>query len=112
MEVGGLSQGSLTSRRKDLIYYKGNHSDEARTDLEAIFGEVCPRITQLVQAQVGTLRKSNLKAKAIFLVGGFGANKYLKEELQKSFKDIEIQQPKDACVDLGKTSKSKGESNK
>lgn len=72
-----------------------------RTDLEEIFGEVCPRITQLVQAQVDTLRKSDLKAKAIFLVGGFGANKYLKEELQKAFKGIEIQQPKDAYVETG-----------
>jgi tRNA A37 threonylcarbamoyltransferase TsaD len=57
---------------------------------------VCPRITQLVQEQVDTLNKSSLKAKAVFLVGGFGANKYLKEELQKSFQGIEIQQPKDA----------------
>lgn len=51
------------------------------------------------------MNKSSLKAKAIFLVGGFGANKYLKEELQKSFKGIEIQQPKDAYVELSKTSK-------
>jgi tRNA A37 threonylcarbamoyltransferase TsaD len=50
----------------------------------------------LVQAQVDTLNKLSFKAKAIFLVGGFGANRYLKEELQKSFKGIEIQQPKDA----------------
>jgi hypothetical protein len=59
----------------------------------------------LVQEQVGNLNKSSLKAKAIFLVGGFGANKYLKEELQKSFKGIEIQQPKDAYVELSQTSK-------
>jgi hypothetical protein len=51
----------------------------------------------LVQEQVDALRKAtNLRAKAIFLVGGFGANKYLKEELQKEFRGIEIQQPKDA----------------
>jgi tRNA A37 threonylcarbamoyltransferase TsaD len=73
------------------------YADNNSTDLESIFSEVCPRITQLVQEQVDALKKStSLKAKAIFLVGGFGANKYLKEELQKSFNGIEIQQPKDA----------------
>lgn len=73
------------------------YADSNSTDLESIFSEVCPRITQLVQEQVDALNKStSLQAKAIFLVGGFGANKYLKEELQKSFRGIEIQQPKDA----------------
>jgi tRNA A37 threonylcarbamoyltransferase TsaD len=58
---------------------------------------VCPRISELVLAQVDALKKASSQTpKAIFLVGGFGANKYLKEELQKSFKGIEIQQPKDA----------------
>jgi tRNA A37 threonylcarbamoyltransferase TsaD len=103
--MAGVNLGLLISRRKNLFYSRLNRSDEGRTDLEAIFGEVCPRITQLVQAQVDTLKKSSLNAKAIFLVGGFGANKYLKEELQKSFKGIEIQQPKDAYVDLRKSSR-------
>jgi hypothetical protein len=69
------------------------------TDLEAIFGEVCPRVTQLVREQVFALKRiSNQSPKAIFLVGGFGASKYLKEELQISFNGIEIQQPRDAYV--------------
>jgi tRNA A37 threonylcarbamoyltransferase TsaD len=54
----------------------------------------------LVRAQVNTFKASFLQPKAIFLVGGFGANKYLKEELQKSFNGIEVQQPKDAYVSL------------
>jgi len=67
------------------------------TDLDSIFGEVCPRIVELVQVQVDALANAtSQKPKAIFLVGGFGANKYLKEELQRSFVGIEIQQPKDA----------------
>lgn len=67
------------------------------TDLEGIFGEVCPRVVRLVGEQIDSLtRTTALKPKAIFLVGGFGANKYLKEELGQSFPNIEIQQPRDA----------------
>jgi len=65
--------------------------------LNAIFGEVCPRIVDLVQVQVNAVRMAtSAEPKAIFLVGGFGANKYLKEELQQTFVGIAIQQPKDA----------------
>ena len=96
-ELAAARLASSTLRRKHLLLQYLTSAYGYRTDLENIFGEVCPRITQLVQEQIDAVKASSgITAKAIFLVGGFGANKYLKEELQKSFRGIEIQQPKDA----------------
>ncbi|RDW66734.1 hypothetical protein BP5796_09483 [Coleophoma crateriformis] len=65
--------------------------------LNSIFEEVCPRIVDLVQKQIEAVKKTtDSDPKAIFLVGGFGANRYLKEELQLKFPKITIQQPRDA----------------
>ncbi|RDW62305.1 hypothetical protein BP6252_11738 [Coleophoma cylindrospora] len=65
--------------------------------LNSIFEEVCPRIVDLVQKQIEGVKKTTYSdPKAIFLVGGFGANRYLKEELQLKFPKITIQQPRDA----------------
>jgi len=77
--------------------------------LEKIFDSVCPRIVELVEEQVDAVKKATLLSpRAIFLVGGFGANKYLKQELQLKFPKIEIQQPKDAWSAIARGAVCKG----
>jgi hypothetical protein len=94
---GGPRTQSVLSYRDSMMGAEPGIVRLKTGHLNAIFGEVCPRIVDLVQVQVNSVRLSTLSdPKAIFLVGGFGANKFLKEELQKTFTGITIQQPKDA----------------
>ena len=61
-------------------------------------------ILKLIDDQVRKIRPkghgNSLRAqrdiKAIFLVGGFGENQYLKKRIEKSFPDIQVIQPNKA----------------
>lgn len=73
------------------------------------FRDVCPRIVGLIQEQISALKtKSALDAKTIILVGGFGENKYLHEELQKSFPSFEVLKPVNAWSAIARGAVLKG----
>ncbi|KAF4630724.1 hypothetical protein G7Y89_g7418 [Cudoniella acicularis] len=62
--------------------------------LNAMFSEVCSKIKDLVGTQLSAVEaKKGKRPVAIFLVGGFGGNKYLKQEMVRSFPGVEIRQP-------------------
>ncbi|KAH0537660.1 hypothetical protein FGG08_005573 [Glutinoglossum americanum] len=78
----------LMSRKIDEVVLKVGH-------LEAIFQPACGEIASLVRDQVRQARSvtSKVPKQAILLVGGFGDNKYLFQQLEKHFKGIPVQQP-------------------
>lgn len=63
------------------------------TEVKKIFDPVVADIKKLVDGQLYQIPRN---VKAIFLVGGLGANSYLHSELQKRFPDLEVIQPRDA----------------
>lgn len=61
------------------------------SDLKAIFEPIVTQIIKLVKDQI---KASNTKIKAVLLVGGFGQNNYLKEQLRIALgSKIEVMQP-------------------
>lgn len=62
-------------------------------DLVQVFRPVIKEIISLVQGQVDFCI---MKPRAILLVGGFGANSYLREQLKKAFPAIDVMQPANA----------------
>ena len=62
----------------------------AGRDLVNIFAPVVNEIIRLVQSQIDI---GVLQPHAILLVGGFGANSYLREELKKAFPRVKLMQP-------------------
>ncbi|KAH8656043.1 hypothetical protein BGZ60DRAFT_567892 [Tricladium varicosporioides] len=84
-----LSSESLRMSRVDpnTLVLKTGH-------LNAIFSGVSSKIKDLVGTQLSVIKDQTRKdAMAIFLVGGFGENRYLRQELERSFEEVEIQQP-------------------
>ncbi|KAH9224084.1 hypothetical protein DL95DRAFT_517343 [Leptodontidium sp. 2 PMI_412] len=72
-----------------VLQWTGEHVRE-------IFAEVVPKIIDLLRDQVqGIKDATGSPPKVIILVGGFGGNRYLLDQVQQNFKhmDIEIQQP-------------------
>lgn len=69
-------------------------------DLAGVFAPVVTEILALVKDQVSA---STLVPSAILLVGGFGANPYLREQLKGAFPTIRVMQPPGAwtCVSKG-----------
>ncbi|KAK8877381.1 Hsp70 family heat shock protein [Apiospora arundinis] len=67
-------------------------------DLQEIFDPLVQHVVRLVDDQVlASLKKAPLRPiKAIFLVGGFGSNGYLKACMEKGFPGTQIIQPADA----------------
>ena len=59
-------------------------------DLVQVFTPVITEIISLVQNQIDFCV---IQPKAILLVGGFGANSYLREQLKKAFPKIQVMQP-------------------
>lgn len=68
--------------------------------LQDIFDPIIRDIVRLVDAQVkdAMLKRPGDGLKGIFLVGGFGSSRYLKQQLQKEYESMSIQviQPHDA----------------
>lgn len=61
--------------------------------VRTIFDHVCNQIVRLVESQIDEVEEKDLKVKAVLLVGGFGASKYLHHRLEnaKKIKDQNIQ---------------------
>ena len=59
-------------------------------DLAQVFAPVITEITALVDYQITS---SSIPPKALLLVGGFGANSYLREQLKQAFPQINVMQP-------------------
>lgn len=75
-------------------------------DLRAIFDPVIGQIVQLVKEQILTTKTD---IKAVLLVGGFGANAYLKDCLKAAVgSDIEVMQPSNAWLAVANGAVMKG----
>ncbi|KAF8863039.1 actin-like ATPase domain-containing protein [Acephala macrosclerotiorum] len=63
--------------------------------LRQVFAEVVPKIVELLRDQVeGIKTKTGSRPKVIILVGGFGGNRYLLQQIERAFSPtIIIQQP-------------------
>lgn len=81
------------------------------SDLKKMFEPVVSKIEKLVQTQVNkiTIKQAARYAfrekhgiDAIFLVGGFGSNEYLKDRLKQRFVHIPVIQPSDAWAAIVK----------
>ncbi|KAJ4245770.1 hypothetical protein NW762_013894 [Fusarium torreyae] len=74
------------------------------TELKQIFDPLITDILRLINDQVQRvqLKQRDESIKGIFLVGGFGSNKYLVERVRKEHPDIEILQPPDAWAAIAK----------
>lgn len=68
------------------------------SDLKAIFLPVIQDVIELVQGQIAnTNATADITIRAVLLVGGFGQNQYLKEELRRAVgSTIEVLQPPNA----------------
>jgi len=79
------------------------------SDMKAIFEPVVERVIELVHDQI---ESTNVDVKAVLLVGGFGQNSYLKEQLCASLakKDqrIEVLQPPNAWTAVVRGAVMKG----
>lgn len=75
-----------------------------RARLAKFFDHITRDIDSLVREQIDEVRIKRLRenhpkgdsVKAIFLVGGFGSNNYLKQRIEEFHPDIQILQPPDA----------------
>ncbi|KAK7917234.1 hypothetical protein PG985_010842 [Apiospora marii] len=67
-------------------------------DLRGIFDPIIKDVLRLVddQVQASRQKRPSRPLKAIFLVGGFGSNAYLKSRIEENFPDTQIIQPADA----------------
>ncbi|TVY82837.1 Heat shock 70 kDa protein 12A [Lachnellula suecica] len=79
------------------------------SDIKSIFNPLIDDILGLVQNQVDEVgfkrlaeEKRGTQVKAIFLVGGFGANRYLKNQLELAHPTISIIKPPDAWTAIVK----------
>ena len=54
------------------------------------------KVKIFIRPAILQMQNANISCQAIFLVGGFGANKYLKSRLQACMGGIAILQPEDA----------------
>ncbi|KIX02411.1 uncharacterized protein Z518_08352 [Rhinocladiella mackenziei CBS 650.93] len=84
---------------------------ELKSDVvETIFSPLIEDIGRMVDDQVNLVQKKRLvqnhskgaEVKAIFLVGGFGASEYLKQNIQRRHPDIQVIQPHDAWAAIVK----------
>ncbi|KAK8071086.1 hypothetical protein PG997_011289 [Apiospora hydei] len=68
-------------------------------DLHEIFDPLVEDVIRLIDEQVQSSRKKHPfhPIKAIFLVGGFGSNSYLKTRIEKHFRDVQVIQPANAA---------------
>ncbi|KAK4211460.1 hypothetical protein QBC37DRAFT_474393 [Rhypophila decipiens] len=57
-----------------------------RDSLRAIFDPVCNEVARLVEEQVRAVRRKGRHVKRVFLVGGFGANPYLRQVISNKVK--------------------------
>ncbi|GAW26934.1 putative hsp70 family chaperone protein [Rosellinia necatrix] len=60
------------------------------TVLRTIFDHIYCKIDQLVQQQVREVQEKNLNVKSILLVGGFGENRYIHQQLEATYKSQNI----------------------
>ncbi|KAK1237476.1 hypothetical protein MKX08_003101 [Trichoderma sp. CBMAI-0020] len=75
-----------------------------KEDLMDIFNPVIDDILNLVEQQVERvkIKMGGPGPKYIFLVGGFGSNRYLMKRISNKFPDIEVLQPPDAWAAIAK----------
>jgi tRNA A37 threonylcarbamoyltransferase TsaD len=79
------------------------------SDMKAIFEPIVKQIIKLVKDQI---KATNMKIKAVLLVGGFGQNNYLKEEMRSALSSkIEIMQPPHAWTAVVRGAVMKGLAN-
>ncbi|KAL7922154.1 hypothetical protein ACQKWADRAFT_327223 [Trichoderma austrokoningii] len=73
-------------------------------DLMGIFDPVIDDILELVDEQVQRVKvkMGGREPKYIFLVGGFGSNRYLMKQIVNKFSSIEVLQPPDAWAAIAK----------
>ncbi|KAL6900333.1 hypothetical protein GGI43DRAFT_383813 [Trichoderma evansii] len=73
-------------------------------DLMDIFNPVIDDILKLVDEQVERvkIKKGGQGPKYIFLVGGFGSNRYLMKRITNTYSNIEVLQPPDAWAAIAK----------
>ncbi|KAL4919228.1 hypothetical protein BDW62DRAFT_209940 [Aspergillus aurantiobrunneus] len=65
----------------------------SREDVEGIFEPIVRQIEELVAQQRSAIHESGTSAKAVLLVGGFGASEYLFHRLQRANPPVTILQP-------------------
>jgi len=110
-----------SSTREWPVYipgYKPKHSLMARktnvmmlapAHINGVFQPICNKIVDLVDTQVRLVKaKTNTSPKAVLLVGGFGENRFLYEQLEKTFKGIPVQQPSRAWSAVSRGAVVKG----
>jgi len=99
-----MNNSSATSLRSDpgtLVLRTGH--------LQAIFAKTCSDIKNLIRDQVVAVEDAEeKKPRAILLVGGFGESIYLRQDLERTFRDIEIQQPTKAWAAICRGAVMKG----
>ncbi|KAF2103534.1 hypothetical protein NA57DRAFT_53054 [Rhizodiscina lignyota] len=91
-------------KHKPLKYIKASTLTLTGEAMHGIFEPVFKDIDKLIARQVAQVRIKRLQEghpkgaeiKAIFLVGGFGANAYLRDAVVAAHKDIQVIQPNDA----------------
>jgi molecular chaperone DnaK (HSP70) len=76
------------------------------SDLQDIFDPIVKQVIELVKGQI---KATNVKIKAVLLVGGFGQSNYLKEQLRTTLGDsIEVIQPPHAWTAVVRGAVMKG----
>ncbi|KAK7701749.1 hypothetical protein SLS57_011631 [Botryosphaeria dothidea] len=59
--------------------------------LKTVFDHVCSQIVRHVESQIEEIKENNPNVKAVLLVGGFGASKYLHHRIESSCRGMHVQ---------------------
>ncbi|GIJ83087.1 hypothetical protein Asppvi_001605 [Aspergillus pseudoviridinutans] len=85
---------------KPEIGLEGGFLNMTKENVGGIFLPVVDEVERLVQDQMVQISMAGMRAKAIFLVGGFGSSEYLFRRLQSAVVDVTVLQPPNAQVFL------------
>ncbi|KAF7165714.1 hypothetical protein CNMCM5623_009814 [Aspergillus felis] len=75
---------------------EGGFLNMIKENVGRIFLPVVDEVERLVQDQMVQISMAGMRAKAIFLVGGFGSSEYLFRRLQSAVVDVTVLQPPNA----------------
>lgn len=79
------------------------------SEMKALFEPIVKQVIKLVKDQI---KATNVKIKAVLLVGGFGQNSYLKQRLRSALGDnVEVMQPPHAWTAVVRGAVMKGLAN-
>ncbi|KAF4179419.1 hypothetical protein CNMCM7927_001862 [Aspergillus lentulus] len=81
---------------KPEIGLEGGFLNMTKENVGGIFLPVVDEVERLVQDQMVQISMAGMRAKAIFLVGGFGSSEYLFRRLQSAVVNVTVMQPPNA----------------